>query len=257
MESLLHKIGWSPSVDRLWLAGDLVNRGPDSLSVLRFAFAHQDSVFVVLGNHDIYLLARPHLRSPKRDTLHEVMGAPDREELLGWLRAQPLVRRFPGGLLVHAGLAPTWTAEKALERAARVSGALQASDSPRFLQAVFDRKHPDHRAGLGTGLRSDLAFFTTVRFVDREEKLLRGPSGPPGTEPAGARPWFEARRPGVRDVPIYFGHWAALGYHESDNTVGLDSGCVWGGRLTARRIQDGQVFQVRPAAEDRLASSTD
>ena len=239
--ALLDRLRFEPARDRLWLTGDLVNRGPASLATLRAVRALGAAVSVVLGNHDLHLLAAA--LEPKRlrrsDTLDEVLAAPDRDELLGWLTRLPLVHHDPalGWSMVHAGLPPDWDVATALACGAEVSAAL-AADPRGFFAAMYGDR-PDRWSADLAGvdrLRFTVNCLTRLRFLTEDGRLLLQYKGPLDGAPAGARPWF--RVPGRRSAGqrIVFGHWSALGYCESDGVVSLDTGCVWGGALTAIRL---------------------
>lgn len=252
LERLLEKIEFQPDTDRLWLAGDLVNRGPRSLKVLRWARKQGDAVTTVLGNHDLHLLAAASgLRGRKpQDTLEDVLDARDRVELIDWLRRQPLVHRERGFTLVHAGLHPTWSAERGRELAAEVEAALRGDDWVEVLGKIYRRKRrPWSEDLVGTKrLRSILSILVTVRCVHVDGALCDF-SGAPARAPAGCVPWFERRptrpRAAGPDDEIIFGHWALLGHRIGKGWISLDTGCVWGGKLTAFRLEDRAVFQVR------------
>lgn len=245
LEALLARVGFGPS-DRVWLVGDLVNRGPGSLEVLRWARAlHADGrLQAVLGNHDLHLLARARgLRArAKRDTLEEVLAAPDRDELLAWLGGLPLLVREGERLLVHAGLLPAWTPEEAERLAAAASARLR--DDPEFLAARYRKPRPQGE------LQRAVDALTLMRCVDAEGRPDTRYKGGLEGVPAGLVPWFRA--PGRRSlgVEVVCGHWAALGLHRADGVAALDTGCVWGGALTALRLEDGAVFQQPAAAGD-------
>ncbi len=239
--ALLDRLRFEPARDRLWLTGDLVNRGPDSLATLRVVRALGAAVTVVLGNHDLHLLAaaldRRRLR--RGDTLEEVLRAPDRDELLHWLAGRPLVHRDPalGWSMVHAGLPPQWTLATAAACGAEVSAAL-TTDPAGFFAAMYGDL-PDRWSETLEGsdrLRFAVNCLTRLRFIAGDGRLLLRYKGPIEGAPPGAVPWFRA--PGRRSAGarIVFGHWSALGYCESDGVVSLDSGCVWGGALTAVRL---------------------
>jgi bis(5'-nucleosyl)-tetraphosphatase (symmetrical) len=231
--------------DRLWLTGDLVNRGPRSLAVLRWAREQGDRVVTVLGNHDLNLLACAAgvRRVRKSDTIGEVLAAPDRDELLDWLRARPLVYREGDHLLVHAGLLPPWTADDAERIAREVEAALRGPESVRLLESwreaprTWQENHPDR-------LALALAAFVTLRCVNQRGAMDRDFDGPPDEAPAGLMPWFDHPARRSREVRVVCGHWAALGLHLRPDLAALDSGCVWGGSLTALRLEDGHVIQV-------------
>jgi len=244
---LLEGIRFDPESDRLWLVGDLVNRGPRSLEVLRWARALDRRVTLVLGNHDFHLLARAYgAAGPKRrDTLDAVLGAPDRDELVEWLRRRPLLHREGGYVLVHAGLLPEWTPAKA-ERLARE--VQKGFAEPRFQSLLrrmggdAPRRWRDSLSGIAR-FRVIVNAFTRLRTCHADGRMCLEFSGPPGEAPPGCLPWFA--QPGRRShkTTVIFGHWAALGFHLAPGVIGLDSGCVWGGRLTAVRLEDGAVFQ--------------
>jgi bis(5'-nucleosyl)-tetraphosphatase (symmetrical) len=249
--ALLERLSFDPARDRLWLTGDLVNRGPASLAALRAVRALGAAASVVLGNHDLHLLAaaldRTRLR--RSDTLDAVLLAPDRDELLAWLAGLPLVHHDPalGWSMVHAGLPPQWDIATAVACAAEVSAAL-AADPAEFFAAMYGDK-PDRWSDdldhLGR-LRFTVNCLTRLRFLSADGRLLLKYKGPLDGAPAGAKPWFQV--PGRRSAGarIVFGHWSALGYCESDGVVSLDTGCVWGGALTALRLD-------RPAAPVQIA----
>ena len=243
LEALLERIGPGPG-DRLWLTGDLVNRGPRSLEVLRWARDQGDRLVAVLGNHDLHLIscARGVRKPRKSDTFHDVLEAPDGEELVEWLAARPLVHREGDWLMVHAGLLPAWSAADA-ERIAREIAAAGLSD--RLLGSW--RKAP--RAWSGDLDEEDrhalaVAAFATLRCVDQAGAMDRDFDGPPGEAPPGLCPWFDHPARRSLDVKVVCGHWAALGLHLRPDLAALDSGCVWGGYLTALRLEDGAIVQV-------------
>ncbi len=239
---LLDQLGFEPARDRLWLTGDLVNRGPRSLATLRYVRSLGEAVTVVLGNHDLHLLAvaAGAGRGLRRaDTLEEVLAAPDRDELLAWLTRRPLLWHDAalGWTMVHAGLAPQWDLATALHCAAEVSAAL-ISAPQEFYPAMYGNE-PDRWSATLSGLermRFTVNCMTRLRFVGADDRLLLKYKGGLDGAPAGAQPWFRA--PGRRTAAsrIVFGHWSALGYYAGEGVVSLDSGCVWGGALTAQRL---------------------
>ena len=242
LRRLLDALKFEPDRDRLWLTGDLVNRGPGSLEALRYVRSLGSVATVVLGNHDLHLLALaadPQPRPRRRDTLDAVLGAPDREELIGWLASRPLVHTDPalGWSMIHAGLPPQWDLATALECAGDVEAALK--DAPReFFEAMYGDEPDTWDASL-TGaarLRFTVNCLTRMRFCTASGQLLLDLKGPPGKAPPEALPWF--RVPGRRSAGqrVAFGHWSALGFYEGEGVVGLDSGCAWGGALTAFRL---------------------
>lgn len=244
--------------DRLWLAGDLVNRGRGSLEVLRWAVAHEGAVTAVLGNHDIHLLARAAdlVRPKARDTLDEVLAAPDRDRLLGWLRERPLLHREGDTVMVHAGLLPQWTVGRAAELASEAAALVREPDGAFLLELYRARSSgawDDAAAGIGRQA-AIVSALTRLRTLRADGAPCSDFSGPPGEAPAGCIPWYAHPSRRSRDATIFFGHWAALGLHAGDGVVGLDTGCVWGGALTAWRLDDGAVEQ-EPAAPEDLAAA--
>ncbi|MEJ8569201.1 symmetrical bis(5'-nucleosyl)-tetraphosphatase [Elongatibacter sediminis] len=251
LQRLLDKVRFDTAADRLWSCGDLVNRGGQSLEVLRLLESLGDRFLATLGNHDIFLLGED-VRCPdgqsKNRELREVLLAGDRQRLMGWLRRQPLMHHDPdhGLLMMHAGLIPQWDATTALARAAEVEQVLRSDQAADFLARAHKNKYRrwrDERTGLDR-LRLITAILTRIRFCDASGKVLWSASGPPGTQPAPYRPWFKHSHRASRDVRIVFGHWAALGLRIRKRTLALDSGCVWGGRLSAWRLEDERLFQV-------------
>jgi bis(5'-nucleosyl)-tetraphosphatase (symmetrical) len=247
LQRLLRRIQYDRRQDRLWLVGDLVNRGPRSLDVLRWAVAEEDRSVVVLGNHDLHLLGRAWGVSPRkrRDTLDELLDAPDLDDLLEWLRRRPLFHSEDGWSLVHAGLFPAWSLEKAERLAREVEERLQGDAAAELVEA-FDKKTAERWKGGLEGferVRTALAGFARLRTIDEEGRMCAEFSGPPRDAPKGCVPWFAM--PGRKSAGerVLFGHWAALGLWLKDGVAGLDSGCAWGGELTALRLDDGKVFQ--------------
>lgn len=249
LQKLLRKIQWDPGQDRLWFVGDLVNRGPRSLDVLRWAAEQGDRIVSVLGNHDLHLLGRAALASPpkRRDHLAEVLDAPDRDDLLGWLRRRPLLHREGDHLMVHAGLFPGWIPEKAEALARETEVALLgegASDllasNDRKIDAAWDEGLPEDER-----LRAALAGFAKIRTLHPDGRMCSSFSGALAEAPEGCRPWFEHPDRLSRGVTVIFGHWAALGLWMGKGLAGLDSGCAWGRELTALRLDDGKLIQQR------------
>jgi bis(5'-nucleosyl)-tetraphosphatase (symmetrical) len=250
LEALLHKLPFDPEHDRLWMVGDLVNRGPDSAAVLRWARRTAerlgDRFVCVLGNHDIHLLARLTGADPRpRDTLDDVLQAPDRAELIDWLYEQPLLHREGETVLVHAGLLPQWTVDEAQSLAREVQEALHSPAAKRILNR-YATPPLLWRSDFTRGQRRDraLAVFTLVRTIDRRGTPHGDYTGPPDQCPPGTFPWFAASERRSVDHRIVFGHWAALGLEIAPGIRALDTGCIWGGKLTALRLEDDRIFQV-------------
>lgn len=255
LSRLLEKIRFDPAQDRLWFCGDLVNRGGQSLQVLRLVKSFGERAIVVLGNHDLSLLAVAERdeegQSKVNPELREVLFAPDRNELLNWLRARPLahVDRALNFMLVHAGLAPQWTIEHA-ERAAReVEQRLRGESARRLLLSMFgnkpDRWHP-RLQGMDR-LRAAINVLTRMRYCDVRGRIAYREKGAPGTQKPGLYPWFEVPGHAVRDTRIVCGHWSALGRFQGMGVYAIDGGCVWGGELIALRLagDEPQFVSIR------------
>jgi len=247
---LLDRIEFEPSQDRLWVTGDLVNRGPNSLGVLRRIYGLGDAATTVLGNHDLHLLAEAHAPGgrvqDKRDTFHEVLEAPDREELLDWLRRRPLLHHDPAldTVLIHAGLPPQWDFKLAVRCAREVESILRDEDFAEFLAEMYDDK-PDIWTDDLSGherIRFIVNCFTRLRFCRLDGRLDLSAKGAPGSQKDGLLPWFRIPDRRSADLRIVFGHWSTLGRVKDRGVVSLDTGCVWGGRLTAVRL-DGRVSE--------------
>jgi bis(5'-nucleosyl)-tetraphosphatase (symmetrical) len=244
---LLDAIRFDPPRDTLWLVGDLVNRGPRSVEVLRWARGLGESVVTVLGNHDLHLLERA-LGSRKAkpgDTVGPVLEAPDGAELIGWLRTRPLLHREGRYLLVHAGLQPGWGVEDALAAARDVEAAIAGPDAPEVLSFLHQRDVPAWGPMLSRTERHAIALRTFVLMrTCRADGRLCGGTGPPGEASPGCRPWFDHEPWRSGDATVVCGHWAALGLRLRQNLLAIDTGCVWGGQLTAVRLEDRALFQV-------------
>jgi len=237
---LLETISFDEKVDQLWFAGDLVNRGPKSLETLRFIKSLGDAAVTVLGNHDMHLLAASCAGkiSNKKDALLPILEAPDRDELIDWLRLRPLFHFNDEFCLVHAGLPPQWDFKKTQKMAALAEQAIQSPDYKTFLQQMYGNKPNQWSSSLkGVGrLRFIINCFTRMRYCDAEGRLDYVHSGPPGSQPKKLLPWFEVPGRKNADMRIVFGHWSALGYYEGSNCYGIDTGCLWGGQLTALKL---------------------
>jgi bis(5'-nucleosyl)-tetraphosphatase (symmetrical) len=237
-----------PGEGPLWFCGDLVNRGPDSLGALRRVRAMGPDAVSVLGNHDLHLLAvASGARRPQRaDTLEAILAATDRDACIDWLRTRPLAHRQGEVLLVHAGLWPQWDADDAMHCAAEVERVLRSPDWGDFLRTMYGDR-PDRWDDALSGddrLRAIVNAFTRMRYLSPDGRMDFATKEGPGAHPEGLLPWFEA--PGRRSAPttVVFGHWSTLGLLVRPNLIGLDTGCVWGGALTAIRLEDRRTFSV-------------
>ncbi len=245
LQALWPQLGFDQRRDRLWLVGDLVNRGPRSLEVLRWARDAGDRLGdrmrVVLGNHDLHLLAMHDgcAKVRRKDTLEDVLAAPDREQLVGWLARQPPGHRDGEMLLVHAGLLPHWTPEEAATAARGLEATLRAADRRRPL---IDRDFVPEAGSRWAGSLADLNAFAGLRTCTASGEPCKH-KGPPEEAPPGCLPWFQVPGRRTSEVTVVFGHWAAMGLRLEPQAIGLDSGCVWGQRLTAIRLEDRQLFQ--------------
>jgi len=247
-QSLLALCGFAPSRDRLWLVGDLINRGPDSLKVLRDVRALGEAAVTVLGNHDLHLLMRAggFGRANAEDTLDEVLAAPDREVLIDWLRSRPLMHMEADYAMVHAGLLPQWSVAQAQALAEEVSAALRADNYREFLAQMWGST-PNAWAEDLRGwdrLRVVVNAMTRMRFCTGQGVMEFHAKGPAHQAPQGFMPWFAVPTRKSVTHTVVFGHWSALGFAQSPGLVSLDSGCLWGGSLTAFRLEDQRVFQL-------------
>ncbi len=248
LERLLAAIDYAPERDRLWLVGDLVNRGPRSLDVLRWARAQGDAIVAVLGNHDLHLLARAAgvAEAKRRDSLDDVLAAPDCDQLIDWLRARPLIHADDGHVLVHAGLHPRWTIGRARTLAAELETKLRGPDWKQWLTQLGGAA-PAWRDDLdgAARVRALLAFFVRVRCCDRDAEPVLDFDGPPEDAPDDAVPWYALPDPAWADHVAIFGHWAAHGLRMGERWIATDAGCVWGKGLTAVRLPDRVVTHVK------------
>jgi len=246
--ALLDLIAFSPEHDRLWLVGDLVNRGPDSLAVLRDVIALGDAAVSVLGNHDLHLLtvAAGHRPPHRNDTIDAILAAPDRDRVLDWLTRQPLVVVDHDLLLVHAGLLPSWTPATAVMLSREVEAKLASADGPRFLSVLYGDEPRTWRDDL-TGddrLRAIVNVCTRLRFCTADGTMEFREKRGRTFAPEGFRPWFAHETRQSARMNVVCGHWSTLDLDLEPNVLMLDSGCLWGGTLTAIRFPDRRAFQV-------------
>ncbi len=251
---LLEKIDFSPSRDTLYILGDLVNRGPDSLDTLRSLVALGDAARCLLGNHDLHLLALwQGVRKPGRhDTVQDILQAPDRETLLDWLRHRPMAMHCHGWLMVHAGVLPQWSTVQTLSLAAEVETALRGAELKEFLNAMYGNEPCQWQPGLegADRLRVIVNALTRLRFCTEQGEMEFGSNEGASSAPAGYRPWFEVPGRASQATPIAFGHWSTLVTETEghtglrNNTLPLDTGCVWGGCLTAAKLGDAGTFEL-------------
>ena len=250
LDRLLLTLDFSPSRDRLFLLGDLVNRGPDSLGVLRRLRALDGAANCLLGNHDLHLLAVAHgVRKPHRsDTLDPILQAPDREDWLTWLRQQRLAVHEAGWLMVHAGVLPQWDADRTVALAAEVEAMLRSPDVGDFLTQMYGNepaRWDDRLTGLSRW-RCVVNALTRLRFCSADGTMEFATKEGAGGAPAGFMPWFDVPGRATQGTPVAFGHWSTLGLIDRPDLLALDTGCVWGGCLSAARIDGGrrEIVQV-------------
>ena len=249
LAALIARIGFKSDRDRIWFVGDLVNRGPDSLKVLRLVRGLADNALCVLGNHDLHLLAVALVKAKlrKSDTLKAILEAPDRNALIEWLTQRPLAHyeAEADDLLVHAGVVPQWSVADTLALAGEVQHALRAD--PQALLAAMYGDEPDRWQPSLKGadrLRFAVNVLTRLRFCTAEGRIDFRQKGKPDSAPPPWMPWFKAPRRAAAGTRIVFGHWSALGYYNADRAVGLDTGCVWGGALTALNLDEPDAGPV-------------
>ena len=241
LAELIARIDFKPDRDQLWFVGDLVNRGPDSLRVLRWVRSLKDNAVCVLGNHDLHLLAVAWVGAKlrKNDTLSAILDAPDRDTLIEWLTERPLAHFAPEpkDLMVHAGVVPRWSVAETLAIGAEVQQALR-TDPRRLLSAMYGDEPDCWRPSLKglARLRFAVNVLTRMRFCTPDGRIDLKQKGKPDSAPAPWIPWFKAPRRASGNERIIFGHWSALGFYRTEQFVGLDTGCVWGGSLTALNL---------------------
>lgn len=258
LRALLDKLRYDPVHDRLWFTGDLVNRGPQSLEVLRLV-SSLPKTETVLGNHDLHLLAVASGHAPRKnsDTFEDVLSAPDREILLEWLRHRPLFLHDEqvGYSLVHAGLLPAWDCATAQQLAREAEQTISRSQHNELFSHMYGDT-PDHwHDGLAgwARLRVIINAFTRLRYCDREGRMDLRPKGHPGQQPAHLVPWFQIPDRKSRAQRVVFGHWSTLGVWNADGVLGIDSGCLWGGKLTAVRLDTDSPQFIEVACSQQRA----
>ncbi|MFN7835467.1 MAG: symmetrical bis(5'-nucleosyl)-tetraphosphatase [Burkholderiaceae bacterium] len=254
LERLLEKIGFDLTRDRLWFAGDLVNRGPESLGVLRFVKSLGQAACCVLGNHDLHLLAAAagHGRDNRSDTIADILTAPDRIELIDWLRHQPLAyaeAAFPNHLMVHAGVLPSWTKAKTLSLAREVETALQAETWTDFMSTLYGNQSNRWDEGL-TGpdrWRVIVNALTRMRFCTADGLMEWKNKQADAIE--GYFPWFDVPGRQTANQRLIVGHWSTRGLNIRPDLIAIDTGCVWGGCLTAFDLDTEALFQISCESE--------
>lgn len=248
-QALLARIEFNPESDQLWLVGDLINRGSGSLEVLRWCYAHQHNLKVVLGNHDLHALVVAHefVKPHKSDTLDDLLAAEDKDALLYWLRHQHLIYQEGDYLMVHAGLLQQWDAEQAISYGAEVEAALQGDDFLYFLANMYGNlpnSWNDDLIGIDR-LRLITNAMTRLRVCTLQGEMEFAFKGELHDIPDGLVPWFDVPNRGTRNNHVIFGHWSALGLHYRPNVYALDTGCLWGGQLTAMNLETKDITQVQ------------
>jgi bis(5'-nucleosyl)-tetraphosphatase (symmetrical) len=248
-EQLLQQIKFNKNSDQLWLVGDLVNRGSESLAVLRHVKSLGDAAITVLGNHDLHLLAVASgvAELHRSDTLDEILNAPDRDVLLGWLRNQRMIHVEDNYVLLHAGLMPTWSVAQAQYLAIEVEQVLRGDDYVTLLEKMYGNTPAGWDDALDgyTRLRTITNALTRMRICSAKGEMQFKFKGELTDIPQGYMPWFDVPQRVSANATVVFGHWSALGLLLRPNVIALDTGCLWGGNLTAVRLQDRQLFQVK------------
>lgn len=252
LQALLIHTDFDPARDRLWVAGDMINRGPASLKTLRFLYHLRHALKIVLGNHDLHLLAvaAGYRKASPSDTLNAILKAPDRDILLEWIRHQSLVHHDKqlGYTMVHAGIPPQWSIKKALKYSREVEAVLQSKKIHRFLPSMYGNQPDTWNKQLSGPERWRVItnYFTRMRFCDAKGKLELTTKAGAINAPLGYRPWYEHENRKTAKDKIIFGHWAALeGNADHKNVFAIDTGCVWGGKLTMMRLEDQKLFTAK------------
>jgi bis(5'-nucleosyl)-tetraphosphatase (symmetrical) len=255
LRRLLDSVSFDETRDRLWLVGDLVNRGTQSLAVLRYVAGLGPRAITVLGNHDIHLLMVASGMTPKKkiDTFDDVLAAPDRDELLHWLRRQPLLHVEDDYAMAHAGILPDWSVDEAIAAARQTERLLAGPAYLDFFAELYGNAPACWHESLSGHPRARFAVnaFTRMRLVGADGDLEFSHKGPLSRAPKGFVPWFESLRRVRWPQTVLFGHWSALGLVDKSGVLGLDTGCVWGRQLTAVRLEDRRLFSIDcPKASD-------
>jgi len=257
LQILLDTIRFDPAEDKMWFVGDLVNRGPKSLKTLRFVKDLGKAAVCVLGNHDLHLLALALVDDApaKGDNLSKILTAKDKDELIDWLRQQPLAHfsKKLNTLMVHAGVIPQWSVKDVLEHAGEVEQALRGSRPDKFLRAMYGKKPDlwDNKLSGIDRLRFITNSLTRTRFIDAKGRLDFDAKLGPKTAPAGLTPWYAADKRKTADTRIVFGHWSTLGLLEKPGLLALDTGCVWGGALTAVQLDGAGALVEIPSQQPK------
>lgn len=254
-QALLTRIEFNPESDQLWLVGDIINRGSGSLEVLRWCYVHRHSLKVVLGNHDLHALVVAHgfVKPHKSDTLDALLAAEDKDVLLYWLRHQHLIYKDDDYLMVHAGLLPQWDAEQAFLYGAEVEAALQGEDFLYFLANMYGNLPStwnDKLIGIDR-LRLITNAMTRLRVCNEHGEIEFSFKGELQDVPDGLMPWFDVPNRATQDTQVIFGHWSALGLQYRHNVYPLDTGCLWGGQLTAMNLETKVITQVQSHPLDK------
>lgn len=249
-QRLLHDINFDESADKVILLGDAINRGQHSLEMLRFLKRNSSSMEMILGNHEIFAIALflGAIKTNRAHTLQALFAADDGSELIDWLRGRPLLRKYGSDLFVHAGILPAVTIENAIKSAEEVSSVLQSGQAKKFLRRYYEKTPTVFKPTLRPrkALRLTLAYLTLMRMCEAPTSIDLSYTGTLDRAPKRLKPWFFLRNDHLN---IYFGHWAALGVFQRDGYYCLDSGCVWGNKLSALRLSDKKLFQVQNCEE--------
>jgi len=251
LQRLLDHIQFEPNTDQLWFVGDLVNRGPNSLAVLRFIKSLDNAAHVVLGNHDLHTLAvaNGHLKYHRNDNIDDILSAVDRDEITHWLRHLPLLHHdaILDFTMIHAGLPPQWDLATAQACAKEVEAVLQSDAHVEFLDRMYGNEPKQWDATLEgwDRLRFITNCFSRLRYCDSDGRLALEEKGKPGSQMTGLLPWFDVPGRKSAKMRIVFGHWSTLGQIDSNIVYPIDTGCLWGDALTALRLDDCQSFSIK------------